>query len=271
MASRPEKVPPLPSKKQEIKITNELANQLKRDVKFLKKVDQLKTVNADKGKRNQFFQHDNATRKAARRELRKLAKSEMAKELNWKAEAEAQQAAIDAKLVRAMADGNGPTHHVGAIIDFVANHFVTRLPLEPCQGCQKMLLPDDPSKAAQVFSKDNKNRARRVYCSHWWHHKCLNKCLTKPPFGTQGCPECGLRVWHHEWERDIKRLEKRWAAKEARKREMSEVADSFGGLGKEFLREKKKKAESDDDSESEDIDSDEDPDAKASAILFQRY
>ena len=112
--------------------------------------------------------------------------SEMAKELNWKAEAEAQQAAIDAKLVRAMADGNGPTHHVGAIIDFVANHFVTRLPLEPCQGCQKMLLPDDPSKAAQVFSKDNKNRARRVYCSHWWHHKCLNKCwivkLVKCPF-----------------------------------------------------------------------------------------
>lgn len=77
--------------------------------------------------------------------------------------------------------------------------------------------------------------------SHWWHHNCLNKVLTKPPFGLQGCPKCGLRIWHHEWERDIKRLERRWAAKQARDRELNEVADSFGGLGEEFIVRRKKK------------------------------
>jgi len=94
--------------------------------------------------------------------------------------------------------------------------------------------------------------------------------LTKPPFGLQGCPTCRLRVWHHEWERDIKRLERRWAAKQARDRELNEVADSFGGLGEEFMVKRKKKKNSDDEDESSEDDSD-DVDAKASAMLFEKW
>ena len=281
MASRPEKVPPAAlAKKREIKITNESANQLKEDVKFLKTISDIRDMETAKDKRNQFLLHDNATRKAARRTLRKLAAKETAKEVAMLAEEEARQEAEDAALISAHEHGNGPTLHVGAIIDFVANHFVCRLPKEMCQGCQKPLMPKDPSEAGNVFSKENKQRARRVYCSHWWHHKCLDRCLTKPPFGTQGCPECRLRVWHHEWERDITRLEKRWAAKEAVKREMNDVTDSFGGLGAEFLVDKKKKGRtagdgvvddcSDEDSDASEDDI-EDMDAIASATMFERW
>lgn len=106
--------------------------------------------------------------------------------------------------------------------------------------------------------------------SHWWHHNCLNKVLTKPPFGLQGCPKCGLRIWHHEWERDIKRLERRWAAKQARDRELNEVADSFGGLGEEFIVRRKKKNSDDEGDSSEEEDPD-DVDAKASATLFEKW
>ena len=66
MASRPEKVPPQLKSKKEIIITNDLTQQLKNDIKFLKKVSDLKTVNVDKGKRNQFYEHDKDVRKAAR-------------------------------------------------------------------------------------------------------------------------------------------------------------------------------------------------------------
>lgn len=270
MASRPEKVPPKSKKEKEIVITNDLTNQLKNDIKFLKKVSDLKNVNNDKGKRNQFFEHDKNTRKAARRELRKLKKSEVQKELNWQEEATLRQEKEDAALVSKAARGEGATHSIGPLIDFISNHFILRLPVEKCQGCEKPLLPADPTKSAAVFDKDNKKRARRVWCSHWWHHNCLNKVLTKPPFGLQGCPACGLRVWHHEWERDIKRLERRWAAKQARDRELNEVADSFGGLGEEFMVKRKKKKNSDDEDESSEDDSD-DVDAKASAMLFEKW
>ena len=45
MASRPEKVPPQLKSKKEIIITNDLTQQLKNDIKFLKKVSDLKTRN----------------------------------------------------------------------------------------------------------------------------------------------------------------------------------------------------------------------------------
>ena len=210
-------------------------------------------------------------RKAARRELRQLKKAEIQKEKNWQEAEATRQAKEDAELNAKAANGEGPTHSIGPLIDFVSSHFVLRLPAELCQGCNKKLLPDDPTMAAAIFEADNKKRARRVWCSHWWHHNCLNKVLTKPPFGLQGCPACGLRIWHHEWERDIKRLERRWAAKQARERELNEVADSFGGLGDEFIIKRKKKKNSDDDDEESSEDDPEDVDAKASAALFEKW
>ena len=281
-------------------ITNDLTKQLKNDIKFLKKVSKivsrtfkwlnlfkesnnkklytiprqvsdLKTVNEDKGKRNQFFEHSKEVRKAARRELRQLKKAEIQKEKQWQEVEAMRQAKEDAELNAKAVNGEGPTNSIGPLIDFVSSHFVLRLPAELCQGCNKRLLPDDPTMAAAIFEADNKKR-QGVFGAHIGGIiTCLNKVLTKPPFGLQGCPACGLRIWHHEWERDIKRLERRWAAKQARERELNEVADSFGGLGDEFIIKRKKKKDSDDDDEESSEDDPEDVDAKASAALFEKW
>ena len=52
-------------------------------------------------------------------------------------------------------------------------------------------------------------------------------------------------VYHKEWSSDVKKLEKRWATKMARRREISEVADCFD-LGGEFIRLDPSEAENDD-------------------------
>lgn len=59
------------------------------------------------------------------------------------------------------------------------------------------------------------------------------------PFTEEGkiCPHvgCGKRLYHRKWTSDLKKLEKRWAAKERGQRELSETAD-FLDLGDDFTR-----------------------------------
>ena len=98
---------------------------------------------------------------------------------------------------------------------------------------QGKFIPEDLNDAKGIFDSKSKQRPRRVYCGHWWHTSCLNQALTLPPFGLQGCPGIGccgkdVRIWHHEWSRDIRKHEKAWSAKKAREREIQEVAEIFG-------------------------------------------
>ena len=240
-ASNPDKAPPKSNSASErpIEISGKAVKELKQDLNFLYKAKALRDVDTDKGKRNQFHQYDNATRKDARRNLRKLQKAETQKELAQIAELEAQSAS-DAKR------GVGPTRSVGPALRFVSSKLVGLLPDECCQGCGKRLLPADPSASAAIFRSTNKAIPKRVYCGHWWHKHCLHKVLTRPPFGQQGCPACSLRIWHHEWIRDIKKLERAWSNKQAKKREINDVATAFG-LGAEFCVDLKGKASSSDD------------------------
>lgn len=50
---------------------------------------------------------------------------------------------------------------------------------------------------------------------------CYN---TQPP---QDCPRCKHRVYHPDWPQDVKQLEKAWANRQAKRREVSEVRDFF--------------------------------------------
>eukprot|EP00949_MAST-11_sp_MAST-11-sp1_P002314 g2314.t1 len=240
--SNQEKAPPNPQPKAGIDTKLDV-HELKHDLEFLHEAKALRTVDADKGKRNQFFQHDTKTRKGARRQFRKLCAAETQSEI---AQIESAQmaAAASKKLQRP------PVRSMGPALRFIGEKFIGRLPQETCQGCGKKLLPDDPSKSDDVFSKKSKKVPKRVYCGHFWHKNCLNKVLTRPPFGQQGCPACGLRIWHHDWVRDIKKLERAWANKQAKKREINEVAEAFG-LGAEFsqdLRKVNRDTDSEDDS-----------------------
>ena len=227
------------SVKKAVRLDAKKVNQLKNDVRVLKKVNDLSGAKEmSKQKRLQFTQSGNRrglregyeSARRARRELRQLVKTEGDKEAKWAAEEQREAASAGAL------GASDSTRSVAPIIRFIARRVVKKLPQETCQGCKARLLPDDPATAADVFKSANKKRARRVYCGHWWHHNCLSKVLKKPPFGMQGCPSCGpdVRIWHHDWGRDIKKLEKHWAAERAREREIESVAKVFN-LGDEFL------------------------------------
>ena len=108
--------------------------------------------------------------------------------------------------------------------------------IEKCQVCKEPILPASAELTAKRGKIENGPLTpNRVYCSHWYHYKCLHTFLTKPPFG-KPCPTCGLQTYHAKWSSDVKKLEKQWAAKMARRREISEVTECFD-LGDEFTRE----------------------------------
>jgi hypothetical protein len=213
----------------------------------------------NKQRANQFKQQRNKralnesheTARRARRELRNLVKDETKKEDRWQEE-EARMNAIEEGVLQLNTSAQKAQRSVGIIISFIAEQFVGRIPQEICQGCKASLLPENPSDAKGIFDSKSKQRPQRVYCGHWWHTTCLNSALTLPPFGLQGCPGkgCGsdVRIWHHEWSRDIRKHEKAWSNKKAREREIQEVAEIFGF------------DDDDDDDDDEDDEDDEDDD-----------
>jgi len=63
----------------------------------------------------------------------------------------------------------------------------------------------------------------------------LSEFLQTPPFG-KVCPRArcnGAVVQHPDFSSDVKQLEKKWAMKKAKEREIAEVSDLFG-LSAEF-------------------------------------
>ena len=50
--------------------------------------------------------------------------------------------------------------------------------------------------------------------------------MTEPPFGAK-CNTCGERVYHPDWPDNIQALERAWAAKQAKLREIDDVAMAF--------------------------------------------
>ena len=67
-------------------------------------------------------------------------------------------------------------------------------------------------------------RTLRLYCNHIYHFKCVESYVSTPPFG-KGCLECGMRIQHNKLVTDPKVLEQRWVHKQAREREIADVAD----------------------------------------------
>ncbi len=122
-------------------------------------------------------------------------------------------------------------------VQFIAEDFAFRLPVERCQACKGCVLPADPAAAmpsslppgAAKSAHDKRARTERpmrTHCGHWLHFHCLDAWLTTPPF-VHDCPACGRRVWHPDWPEDHRQLEKAWQVAEARKREEDDVLNMF--------------------------------------------
>jgi hypothetical protein len=226
----------------------------------LKKAVDLRQVDAGKDKRNQTLQHSTDERRAARRELRTLAKKE---EMSEKVQMDDAKREAEAEAMREAGFGGaggcaggvggvggaggaggvggvgsvgggrgggvGPVPSLLPVAVFLMDRFVKGMPNERCKACGKSLLPPTPAVHIACVAGERRARPVRVYCGHWYHHCCLDRFLKRPPFN-KPCPdpECGQTVFHHKWERDVARLEKDWGKMQAKKEEEAVWEDFFG-------------------------------------------
>ncbi|CAN0168225.1 unnamed protein product, partial [Hapterophycus canaliculatus] len=120
------------------------------------------------------------------------------------------------------------------LVDFLVNVFGWQLPQETCVSCGKRVMPEDPRHPClrDAAHKDRPTRQARsqllthspVFCGHWFHYDCLRVWMTEPPFA-KNCPRCKHRVYHPDWPQEPKQLEKAWANRQAKRREVGEVRD----------------------------------------------
>jgi hypothetical protein len=161
---------------------------LKHDVNTLKQISDLRVAATVKDKKHQFNLHGNAERRAARKELRKLAESEMKIDVAQQKKMQDEEQAEMTQLMKLkISDTAQPS--LLAAARFLVQDYAVRLPNEKCQACQKNVIPENPilgSKLAGSKSEGSKKeagqKAMRTYCGHWLHHNCLNEWLTTPPF-----------------------------------------------------------------------------------------
>lgn len=113
---------------------------------------------------------------------------------------------------------------------------VQRYPVEACQVCRRRLFPPDPALA--VHSERAAAHVERVYCGHAYHHDCLILYMRTPPFeGGKKCPGCGQRIYHEKWKVTPELAEARWAAEQAKARELGDVVDFVRDLNLEKEKE----------------------------------
>jgi hypothetical protein len=146
-------------------------------------------------------------------------------------------------------DGSRPQPSLFPLVTFLHN-MIQQLPEEVCPMCNEKTLSADPTELSKLYLPVTKalpetekkvrriarqKRPVRVYCGHWYHFGCLEQIMTQPPFGanctcsaTTSDPPCGQRLYHPDWPADnIQELERAWAQRQAREREIADAAASF--------------------------------------------
>lgn len=245
-----------------VRLSNKHVNFLKNDVRFLKKATDLKEVNSKAAEGRKGFANSTDTRRRARRELRNLSKDEVAKEKQQRQEDDLASEIEKKSSIKALGSessmavlSDSPTPALRPMFTFLLHNFGVRVCQERCQGCHKRVLPKDTKRVPVLYQdyqppKDPKvktgssthrsgkkvkhpRRPERVFCGHWYHWGCLDHLMTTPPFGKH-CPECDNQLFHPDWSSDVKQLERDWAMKQTKARELDDVADSFG-LDDEFI------------------------------------
>jgi len=231
--------------KKEVKsrLTQTVLKDLKQDVETLKRVHDLREIDAATVEWNAKLKaHNGRERKDARRMINKLTKSEILKDIEkdekekeWQQDEAARMAGYNFTVY----DGTNPQPSLLSLINFLIQK-IQPLPEVLCPVCNQCTLPQNPNDLKALYFKvneaknDKEKKARksaklkrptRTYCGCWYHYDCLGKFMTEPPFGA-AClsPDCGRRVYHPDWPSDIKQLERGWAMKQARKREIEDAA-----------------------------------------------
>lgn len=214
-------------------ITSSYLKDVKHDVNFLKQATDLRQMNASYNKQLHQYEHSTKVRRAARRELRKLAKSEFEKELA-REEAEAAKAEEEQLREWRRVTGNEelpPQRCLRQVVEFLTRGFIFRLVNEKSLVSGKRVFPEDPAKAADMIERRRNNRPTRApSCGCWWIFSELKEFMETPPF-PKPCPrpEChGAIVEHPDFESDPKKRELAYSKQQAVKRELQEVEDFLG-------------------------------------------
>ncbi|KAL7435468.1 hypothetical protein ACHAXM_004669 [Skeletonema potamos] len=227
-------------------LTKDTISNIKHDTEALKKVTDLRNKESSAVRSpgdNGYVDHKALAkeRKDARRAIQKLTDDEKAedqkleeKELAWKLEEQKRNAGYyDVYIPTGGTITPQPSLYV--LVTFLIQK-VKGLVVETCPCCNKRVLPVCPDKLESIYSSSSsgksdkqtkemrKMKPYRTYCGCWYHKSCLNTLLTEPPFGIE-CPNFnyGRRVFHPEWPGDVKQLEREWAAKQARMREVEDA------------------------------------------------
>jgi len=220
--SNPIKMPVKASTETKTKFTASSIKSMKHDVNVLKQMSDLRVASSNNDKKR-YVRENNAERREARKDLRRLAKAESdADKEQQRLLLEEEQREMN-ELLKAKVSETALLSLFPAA-RFLVEDYGCRIPVEPCQACNLPIFPEDPENEA-IRNARSDHRPMRTYCGHWLHWDCLNDWLTSPPFVRQ-CPICTRRIWHPDWPEDYKQLEKAWQNKEARKREMSDVSNS---------------------------------------------
>lgn len=226
-------------------MTSSNLKDIKHDVNVLKQFSELRTT-TQKGD-STITGHDvyskriqNAIKREARKDLRKLSQAESEHDREQLALFKAQEQAAMMQLMRTKISTIALPSLL-PVVKYLVEEYITKLPNELCQKCENHVLPTTPesettepdppvpttskkSKKSQNGMTKSERKPIRSVCGHWFHYKCLDEWLTTPPFLRQ-CNVCQKRIYHPDWPEDIKAIERTWQAQQAKKREMADVAD----------------------------------------------
>ncbi|CAM9614854.1 unnamed protein product [Choristocarpus tenellus] len=207
-----------------VRITSEHIRNIKHDVSFIKKAHDLREFDGARNKDNHSeAAHSTKQRRAARRELKTLTKAEAANDEEQAKRLEEVELKEQEDLLYSQLSDTSQQPSLLPLVDFVLNVFAMRLPQEKCVSCKSAVMPENP-QSLSLSDPEHPDRPTRVFCGHWFHYDCLRKWMTEPPFA-KDCPLCSRRVYHPDWPQSVKQLERSWANKQAKTREIGEVRD----------------------------------------------
>ncbi|KAA0148737.1 hypothetical protein FNF29_06519 [Cafeteria roenbergensis] len=217
-----------------LRITADVARSFKDDVRFFKEAARVRAfVNETKAGNAKAAAHSGRERKRAVNYLRLMGKKERAKEEAIQESVEAElRAEAEAAMGEALpSDAGQPCLEL--LWDILGEGCLLGLPLERCPVSRKRLLPADPAALEDILASTSTKKMRlrpiRASCGHMLLWGAMDQAVTRPPFRL-ACPVCGERMTHSDWTQDVTKLEKAWASKQAKRREIDEVIDFLGAV-----------------------------------------
>jgi hypothetical protein len=150
----------------------------------------------------------------------------------WQSEEQARLAVYN------IPDHRDPQLSLYTLVTFLLES-ISHVPEATCPTCNEPSFPNDPTVLKSLYTTTStqstpaqkqaelKRRPTCTSCGCWYHYGCLHTVMMEPPFGGVCKLHKNRRVYHPNWPLDTTELEQAWARKEAKKREMDDMAMFF--------------------------------------------